>query len=113
MRRFLLALTLLAAGCNKTDPPVPVGPTTSLASFTPATGGKMRLVNPKLYIDETPVTQEVYQKVMGVNPSKQKNPQALDPGTPLRVANRLPTRALTEGRKHPVRKWENEVTQCP
>ena len=28
------------------------------------------------YIDVDPVTQELYQKVMGVNPSKQKNPQA-------------------------------------
>ena len=29
-----------------------------------------------LYVDVHPVTQELYQKVMGANPSKQKNPQA-------------------------------------
>ena len=79
MRRFLLALLVLAA-CDKAPVPPSVAPK-ALPSFKPASGGTLRLLPESasmspLYIDETPVTQEVYQKVMGVNPSKQKNPQS-------------------------------------
>src|SRR5262245_17254744 len=74
MRRILLALTLLAS-CDKA-PAAPSLPAKTLPAFAPAAGGTMRLLPDGLYIDETPVTQEVYQKVMGINPSKQKNPQA-------------------------------------
>src|SRR5262245_29336074 len=74
MRRILLALTLLAS-CDKA-PAAPSLPAKTLPAFAPAAGGTMRLLPDGLYIDETPVTQEVYQKAMGINPSKQKNPQA-------------------------------------
>jgi len=77
---LIVALCLIVAACDKAPAPPSVAPK-ALPSFKPASGGTMRLLPeaasmPQLYIDETPVTQEVYQKVMGVNPSKQKNPQS-------------------------------------
>ena len=76
MRRFLLALLVLSAGCDKAEPPKPLNMVGRMATFTPASGGKMVNVAAGLYVDAFPVTQEIYQKVMGINPSKQKNPQA-------------------------------------
>jgi sulfatase-modifying factor enzyme 1/WD40 repeat protein len=77
----IVTLCLALSACDKADPPAPVSAAGGLGSFTPGSGGKMRLLPespsmPKFYIDATPVTQEQYQKVMGVNPSKQKNPTA-------------------------------------
>src|SRR5205814_3681767 len=75
------ALLLLLAACDKAEHPGHVSMAGGLTSFMPTSGGKMRLLPeaasmPRLYIDESPITQEIYHKVMGVNPSKQKNPQA-------------------------------------
>jgi hypothetical protein len=70
------ALVLALAACDKAEPPKPPPVVGGLAAFSPASGGKMLMVSPGLFVDTTPVTQELYQKVMGVNPSKQKNPQA-------------------------------------
>lgn len=77
MKHALVVALLILVGCDKA-PTKPSIATTVLPEFMPATGGKMRLLPgaSPFYIDETPVTQELYQKVMGVNPSKQKNPQA-------------------------------------
>ena len=80
MRRSILALLLVAAGCGK-PPASPVAVTVQkLPTFQSASGGTLVQVPAgsagQFYIDAAPVTQEIYQKVMGVNPSKQKNPQA-------------------------------------
>ena len=70
------ALLLALAACDKAEPPDRVVVVETLPTLAPTSGGKMVLVPSGLYVDVTPVTQELYQKVMGVNPSKQKNPQA-------------------------------------
>ncbi|MBV8881749.1 MAG: SUMF1/EgtB/PvdO family nonheme iron enzyme [Planctomycetaceae bacterium] len=75
MRPPLALLLLALAACDpKTATPVAVVP--ALPSFSPAAGGRMVQVAGSFFIDVDPVTQELYQKVMGVNPSKQKQPQA-------------------------------------
>ena len=77
MRRFALALLLALTACDKAQPPTPVAKVSALPSLASASGGRMvQVPSGQFYIDVHPVTQEQYQKVMGVNPSKQKNPQA-------------------------------------
>jgi len=80
LKNALLALAVLLAACDaSSSSPAPGGtPPANLPRFSPASGGGMVQVpvGGGLLIDVTPVTQELYQKVMGVNPSKQKNPQA-------------------------------------
>jgi formylglycine-generating enzyme required for sulfatase activity len=92
-----VALTVVA-GCNKNNSnnPVVAAPVEPLPAIEPKSGGKMVLVpagsfsmgdgagrpdeaphNLSLnafYIDQYPVTQELYEKVLGVNPSKRKDP---------------------------------------
>jgi sulfatase modifying factor 1 len=94
---WIAALCLALAACDKATPTPQVG-VKQLPSFKPASGGSMVLVpageftmgdasgKPEekphavsvgaFHIDLHPVSQELYQKVMGVNPSKQKNPAA-------------------------------------
>ncbi len=74
MRNTLLAAVLLLAACDASSSPTATATKVSLPKFTPASGGDMIQAAGGLYVDVTPVTQELYQKVMGVNPSKQKNP---------------------------------------
>src|SRR5271155_3858649 len=88
----LIAVLALASGCGKSDP----GPE-ALPILQPKSGGEMVLVPAGAFTmgdsaggaDETPhrvavsafhvdkylVTQEIYEKVMGVNPSKRKSPK--------------------------------------
>ena len=77
---LIAALCLALAACDKAQPSTPVAKVAGLPSFTSASGGTLLQVPAgppgQFYIDAAPVTQEQYQKVMGVNPSKQKNPQA-------------------------------------
>jgi len=92
-----LALVALIAGCNKNGADHPAGTVDveSLPVIQPATGGAMVLIPAgtftmgesagrpdetahsvsvsSFYLDKYPVTQELYEKVMGVNPSKRKN----------------------------------------
>jgi hypothetical protein len=79
MRRFALALLLLSA-CGKAPDTSVTAVATSLPKLTSAAGGTLVQVPAgaagQFFIDAHPVTQEIYQKVMGVNPSKQKNPAA-------------------------------------
>ncbi len=74
----LLCLSLIA--CEKTPAPSVLVPVPPLKTLDSASGGKLVLLPPgpagQFFIDVHPVTQETYQKVMGVNPSKQKNPAA-------------------------------------
>ncbi|MBI3855234.1 MAG: SUMF1/EgtB/PvdO family nonheme iron enzyme [Planctomycetes bacterium] len=74
------ALILLFAACDNAAAPPPALPVKQLEKFQPRTGGTMALMPAgaveALYVDVYPVTQEMYQKVMGINPSKQKNPAA-------------------------------------
>ena len=76
----LIAACLILAACDKAQPSTPVAKVAALPSFASASGGTLLQVPAgaagQFYIDAHPVTQEIYQKVMGVNPSKQKNPQA-------------------------------------
>jgi sulfatase modifying factor 1 len=95
LRNILLAVAVVLAGCDASPGSVSI---TVLPKFSPASGGSLALVpagsftmgdatgKPEekphdvtvspFHIDVDPVTQELYQRVMGVNPSKQKNPQA-------------------------------------
>ena len=75
MRNALLALVVVLAACDA-KPSASWVSITVLPKFTPASGGSMVLVPGTFHVDVHPVTQELYQKVMGVNPSKQKNPAA-------------------------------------
>ncbi|HEV3027463.1 MAG TPA: formylglycine-generating enzyme family protein, partial [Planctomycetota bacterium] len=97
MRRALFALVTVLAACDQ-KPVVTAGSVSTLKTLKPASGGEMLLINGgeftmgdaagkpdekphpvtvgSFHIDIDPVTQELYLKVMGVNPSKQKNPQA-------------------------------------
>jgi hypothetical protein len=71
LRNALLALLVVLAAC---DPGTPTPTKVALPVFTPASGGSMVQAAGTVYVDMYPVTQELYQKLMGVNPSKQKNP---------------------------------------
>jgi sulfatase modifying factor 1 len=97
LKKALLALVALLAACDQ-KPVAPAAGVPSLKTFKPGSGGELLLVSAgefvmgdptgkpeekphavavaAFHIDVNPVTQELYQKVMGVNPSKQKNPQA-------------------------------------
>lgn len=77
MKNTLLALSILLAACDA-QPSTPAAGVAVLPKFSPASGGTLHQVpgEGSFYIDVHPVTQELYQKVMGVNPSKQKNPSA-------------------------------------
>lgn len=92
-------LAVLFAGCGGGGGSVcPDEPAVNLPVLEPASGGKMVLVPAgtftmgdsggqpedapphsvtviEFYIDTLPVTQALYQRVMGVNPAKHKNPQ--------------------------------------
>src|SRR6185437_15772204 len=90
-------LRVLLAGCGKNEP-IPSRPGgAALPSIQPRAGGDMILLpgcsftmgdrggredeTPHVvsvsafYLDKVPVTQELYSKVMGVNPSKRKDPK--------------------------------------
>jgi len=96
MRKLLIGLALLLGACGKKEPgPAPGGP--ALPAVRPASGGELvslpggefvmgheagrpdekpRAVTVAPFsIDRFPVTQELYQQVMGVNPSKRKDPR--------------------------------------
>ena len=79
MKKAFLALLAVLTACDA-KPPGPVVTVTTLQSLDSASGGRLVLVPAgaagPFYIDVHPVTQELYQKQMGVNPSKQKNPAA-------------------------------------
>ncbi len=95
----ILAL-LLAAGCSRTDSARPVAVASGvpiLPTVSSPTGGEMALVHAGVftmgdshggpdetphevslsafYLDKYPVTQEMYEHIMGVNPSKHKSPK--------------------------------------
>jgi formylglycine-generating enzyme required for sulfatase activity len=91
MHRYLPLLLLLAIGCRRAEPEIAKE---SLATLSPKSGGTMVLVpagsftmgeksdrpdeSPHavslgaFYLDTVPVTQELFERVMGTNPSKQK-----------------------------------------
>jgi sulfatase modifying factor 1 len=71
LRKALLALVVVLSACDAATPPVAK---VALPKFSPTSGGEMVQVAGSVYVDIYPVTQELYQKVTGVNPSKQKNP---------------------------------------
>src|SRR5580704_12772870 len=97
--RALLAVVAVVAGCNKNNSNKPVVDMAveSLPVIETKSGGKMVLVPAgsfsmgesaskpdetphnvsvsAFYIDQYPVTQELYQMVLGVNPSKRKDPK--------------------------------------
>jgi formylglycine-generating enzyme required for sulfatase activity len=97
---FVLVLTSgLAAGCAKNQPASVAVDLQSFPVIQPRSGGEMILlpegdftmgdsagrpdeapshsVHVRAFcLDKVPVTQELYQKVMGVNPSKRKDPKA-------------------------------------
>jgi formylglycine-generating enzyme required for sulfatase activity len=91
----LLALSIVV-GCGKNPPPKEAVEVAALPSIQPPCGGEMVLLpagtftmgdnrEPNeghhvvavtaFYMDKYPVTQEIYEKVMGVNPSKRKAPK--------------------------------------
>src|SRR5947209_3100316 len=96
----LVVLTCLAVGCGKNDSARPVSEGTSVQSLPtlqPPSGGEMVLLPAgtftmgdsagradetphavsvgSFYLDKYPVTQELYERIMGVNPSKRKDPK--------------------------------------
>ena len=78
MKNLLLALVVVLAACDKAEPPKPFS-SVGMGRFSPASGGRMvegLTGTAAFFVDVDLVTQELYQKVMGANPSKQKNPQA-------------------------------------
>src|SRR5438309_2000161 len=95
---ILTALAAVAAGCARPDsgpPGAEASRPDALPVHTPSSGGTMVLVPAgtftmgdaggrpdetphavpvsAFYLDTVPVTQELYEKVMGVNPSKRKD----------------------------------------
>src|SRR5262245_17598980 len=95
---FLVLLGVgIAAGCGRGDSDAPAGDVETLPVLQPKSGGEMLLIPAgtfsmgdaggrademphtisvsSFYLDKFPVTQEVYQDVMSVNPSKRKNPK--------------------------------------
>jgi formylglycine-generating enzyme len=102
MRRvapFALMAIVAVCGCNKNNPGAPKvgGPVEALPSIHPRSGGEMILIPAgafsmgdgagqpdeaahnvtvqAFYIDKYPVTQELYETMLGVNPSKRKEPK--------------------------------------
>jgi len=83
--KALVAVVALVAGCARNDPGGPLvnGPADLMllipaGTFTMGDGAGRRDETPhsvsvnSFYLDKYPVTQELYEKVMGVNPSKHK-----------------------------------------
>jgi formylglycine-generating enzyme required for sulfatase activity len=98
MKRIFTMVAILAlAGCRREDAARPKVEIETLPVIASKTGGELVLVPAgtftmgdaagredetphkvavsAFYIDKVPVTQELYQKVMGVNPSKRKEPK--------------------------------------
>jgi len=73
---LIAALCLSFAACDKGEPAKSPAIVAGLPTFAPPSGGQMVLIPAGLYVDVAPVTQEHYQKIMGVNPSKVKNLKA-------------------------------------
>ncbi|HVE42145.1 MAG TPA: SUMF1/EgtB/PvdO family nonheme iron enzyme, partial [Planctomycetota bacterium] len=73
---LIAALCLSVAACDKGEPAKSPAIVAGLPTFAPPSGGQMVLIPAGLYVDVAPVTQEHYQKIMGVNPSKVKNLKA-------------------------------------
>jgi hypothetical protein len=111
---LIAALCLALAGCDKPQPSTPVAKVAALPSFDSSTAGRMvQVPSGQFYIDVHPVTQEQYQKVMCVNPSKQKNPQAPVAGVQWVDAVRFCNRASEmEGLKpcYDVKTWACDVS---
>ncbi len=79
MKNAFLALIVVLAACDKAESPKAPNSGVGMATFKPGSGGSMVLVpgvSESFHVDAHPVTQALYQQVMGVNPSKQKNPAA-------------------------------------
>src|SRR6185369_13349760 len=113
----LIAACLILAACDKAQPSTPVAKVAALPSFASASGGTLLQVPAgaagQFYIDAHPVTQEIYQKVMGVNPSKQKNPQAPVAGVQWVDAVRFCNKSSEmEGLKpcYDLKSWTCDVT---
>ncbi len=92
-----IVVVLIAAGCRRNDPAPPSGDVEVLPVVQSKTGGDMVLIPAgtftmgdsagredetphavsvrAFYLDKVPVTQELYTKVMGTNPSKRKDSQ--------------------------------------
>ena len=113
MRNTLLALSILLAACDA-RPAAPVGSVPALPRFTPAAGGEMvQIPGGSLYVDVYPVTQELYQKVMGTNPSKLKSPSSPVSGVQWVDAVRYCNKASERDGLKPcydLKTWECDVT---
>lgn len=113
MRKTLIAAVVLLAACDASTPPPPTAVKVNLPKFTPASGGDMHQLAGGLYVDVTPVTQENYQRLMGVNPSKQKNPASPVSGVQwvdaVRYCNKC---SEADGLKpcYDLKTWECDVT---
>jgi formylglycine-generating enzyme required for sulfatase activity len=76
----LSGLWMALGACEKVQPPAAEGGTPAkLETVRPSSGGEMVKLPggtfAPFYIDRTPVTQEMFEKVMGRNPSKHKGAQ--------------------------------------
>ena len=93
----VVLLITMAAGCRRSDPAPPHVNVESLPVIQSKAGGELILLSAgtftmgdsagredetphevgvsAFYLDKLPVTQELYTKVMGVNPSKRKDPK--------------------------------------
>jgi WD40 repeat protein len=70
VRRIWILALLLPAACEK----APVA-ASGFTVFASPTGGELVLLPSGIYMDRTEVTQELWTKVMGSNPSKRKDPK--------------------------------------
>jgi hypothetical protein len=70
-RKMVVGLVVLLGACGKKEPAAAV------PTVRPPSGGEMVLLpgTETLLMDRAPVTQEHYEAVMGVNPSKRKDPK--------------------------------------
>ena len=98
LRMFaFITIVVFAAGCRKSEPAPPNTNVVALPIVQSKAGGEMVLIPAgtftmgdsagredetphavsvsAFYLDKVPVTQELYTKVMGVNPSKRKDPK--------------------------------------
>src|SRR5262249_10510958 len=82
-RGFLLLAFVVGCARNDSLPPadlsgmalIPAGSFTMGDREGGATEAPHRVTVRAFYLDKVPVTQELYEKVMGVNPSKRKDPK--------------------------------------
>jgi formylglycine-generating enzyme required for sulfatase activity len=96
-KAFFAILVVTAVGCGQGAPVQPAGEVESLPVLQSGSGRELLLIPAgtftmgdgagrpdetphnvsvsAFYLDKVPVTQELYEKVMGVNPSKRKDPQ--------------------------------------